>query len=77
MPSLRASQGWVERLALLYSFYLLILVVKPRILRKANLIVILATNPMERNKEGSFSFRWGEESPREMFQGKPTQLGRV
>ncbi len=51
----------------------LILIVKTRILRKVNLITVLAKNPMERRQGRKFQFKMWEENPRELFQGKPTQ----
>ncbi len=49
-----------------YSFvlviYLLILVVKPRILIKANLITILARNPMVRRHRRKFQFGFGRKT---------------
>ncbi len=57
--------GRVQLYSVFYScLHLLILVVKPRALRKANLITILAKNPMEReDNEESFSFRCGRKTP--------------
>ena len=45
-------------------------VVKPRVLRKANLITVLTKNHMER-RQGSFVLQKWEENPRELFQEKP------
>ncbi len=57
-------------------FSSLILAVKPRTLRKANLITTLAKNPMERKQGRIFRFYTWEGNPRELFQGKPTQLSK-
>ncbi len=57
----------------LISFHLWMLVVKPRTLRRANLITVLAKNSMERTQRGKLQFKMSEENPRELFQGKPMQ----
>ena len=46
-----------------------------RTLREVNLTAVLAKNPMERRQE-SLSFRCWRQTPRQLFQGKPTQSGR-
>ena len=66
--------------AIMTSFYfisfILILVVKPRTLRKVNLITVLAKNPMERRQWREYQFYMLEENPRNYPKENPcTQVG--
>ena len=49
------------------SFYSLIRVVNPTIFRKANLITVLAQNPMKGSQGSEFQFDMLEENPKELL----------